>query len=77
MKSFAMIWGTDRSFGEIGHSFDAGSIRDGSVITLTEGDKVDAHDYGAPTLRRIAGRWPGHYANARHARDARAAHCAE
>jgi hypothetical protein len=29
-------------------------IRASSVITLTEGVVVDAHDYGAPALRRIA-----------------------
>ena len=31
-------------------------IRQSSVITLTEDVDVDAHDYGAPTLRRIATR---------------------
>jgi len=29
-------------------------IRKSSVITLTEDVDVDAHDYGAPRLRRIA-----------------------
>jgi hypothetical protein len=31
-------------------------IRASSVITLTEGVNVDAHDYRAPALRRIATR---------------------